>query len=146
MKRTTLIKTLALTFAFVLTLAALAPVAAAEESTWVGWITDEGCGAKGANAEHKACAMKCHKDGLAYVFYNNADETLYKVSDQEMAGDNLGYEVEVTGELDGDTIQVASIAKHESMDDDGMMDDDGTMDDDMEDDGMEHEGHEGHGR
>jgi len=145
MKRTTLVKTLALTFAVTLILAALAPIAAAEESTWVGWITDEGCGAKGAKAGHEACARKCHKDGLAYVFYNSADEKLYQVSDQEMAGDNLGYEVEVTGELDGDTIQVASIAKHESMDDDGTMDD-GMEDEGMEHDGMEHDGHEGHGR
>jgi hypothetical protein len=120
---TALSRTLALTFAIALVLAAFAPFAAAEESTWVGWITDEACGAKGANAEHKACAIKCHKDGLAYVFYNNADEKLYKVSDQEMAGDNLGYEVEVTGTLDGDTIEVASIAKHEG--DDGMGNDGG---------------------
>jgi len=131
-------KTLLSTFVVLTLLAGLAlPLtAAAEEQTWVGWITDENCGAKGANAAHKACAIKCHKDGAALVLYTPDDEKLYPLSDQEMAMDNLGYEVEVTGELADGTIQVASIAEHGAMDD-GAMDDDGGMDEGMDDGGMD---------
>lgn len=128
-------KTIAIVFAFALVVA-LTPLTAQAGDSWTGWITDEGCGAKGANAEHKACARKCHKDGKALVFYNNADEELYKLSDQELAADHLGHEVTVHGELEGDTITVASIEMSGEMEDDGGMDDEG-----MED---EH-GHDGHG-
>lgn len=108
---------------------ALAPVAAADDGQWGGWITDANCGAKGANAEHKDCAIKCHKKGQALVLYDTDSEEMYQLSDQEMAMDNLGYPVVVKGELDGDTIQVASIEKAEM---DGDMDD--GMDDGMDDD------------
>ena len=35
------------------------PLAAGTKGTWTGWVTDEHCGAKGAKAEHKDCAVKC---------------------------------------------------------------------------------------
>lgn len=89
------------------------PLTAAAEGSWEGWITDEKCGAAGANAEHKECALKCHEGGEALVLYNTDDEKLYKLSDQEMAKANLGYPVVVTGTLEGDTITVASIAEQE---------------------------------
>lgn len=129
-------KTLAICFAFALVVALLPLTASAGDGgQWTGWITDESCGAKGANAEHKACALKCRERGEAFVFYNNADEKLYQLSDQEMAAENLGHEVTVHGELEGDTITVASIEMSDEMEDDGMEDDEG-MDD----------GTEGHGR
>src|SRR5271165_6476076 len=34
-------------------------LAAAKDMSWDGWISDSKCGAKGANAEHAACAKKC---------------------------------------------------------------------------------------
>ncbi|MFP5247775.1 MAG: hypothetical protein ACLGH0_13870 [Thermoanaerobaculia bacterium] len=76
---------------------------------WVGWITDEHCAAKGAKAEHKGCAESCAKRGAALVFYNSADQKIYKLSDQDAAKKNIG-QVKVTGELDGETINVESIA------------------------------------
>ena len=49
--------------------------------SWTGWITDEHCGAKGNNADHKGCAMKCAKEHNAkLVFYNNADQMLTDVA------------------------------------------------------------------
>ncbi len=79
-------------------------------TSWTGWITDEHCGAKGNNAEHKSCAMKCNKDHAAkFVFYNNADKKIYKVDNQDLAKAHLGNEVVVTGEATGDNIKVASI-------------------------------------
>ena len=78
--------------------------------SWTGWITDEHCGAKGNNAEHKSCAMKCAKDHNAkLVFYNNADQKIYNLSDQKLAMDNIGHEVTVSGEAKDGTITVSGI-------------------------------------
>lgn len=98
--------------AFVWTVAValvLLPAASAMADSWTGWITDSHCGAKGARAGHEACAKKCVHGGSTYVFYNNADQKIYKVSDQKMAEEALGHEVVVTGTLDNDTITVQSI-------------------------------------
>src|SRR5436309_15022878 len=83
---------------------------ALQAASWTGWITDEHCGAKGNNAEHKSCAMKCAKDhNAALVFYNNDDKKIYKLSDQKAAMDNIGHEVTVTGEAKDGLITVAKI-------------------------------------
>jgi len=92
-----------------LTVAALAG-AAATKGSWTGWVTDEHCGAKGASADHKACAEKCVTKGSKLVFYNNADKKIYGLDKQDVAKANLGHEVKVTGELDGKNIKVDSIA------------------------------------
>ena len=78
--------------------------------SWTGWITDEHCGAKGNNADHKSCALKCAKEHNAkLVFYNNADKKIYKLSDQDAALKNVGQEVTVSGDLKDDTITVSKI-------------------------------------
>ena len=91
-----------------LTVAALAG-AAATKGSWTGWVTDEHCGAKGASADHKACAEKCVTKGSKLVFYNNADKKIYGLDKQDVAKANLGHEVKVSGEVDGKNIKVASI-------------------------------------
>jgi hypothetical protein len=88
-----------------------APALMADE--WVGWITDEHCGAKGANEGHKSCALSCAGRGAAFVLYNTADEKIYKLSDQAAAKENLGKKVKVTGTVAEDTITVESIADAE---------------------------------
>jgi hypothetical protein len=101
-------------FASLLAVAALllplAAKAAPTAGSWSGWITDEACGAKGANAAHKACAEKCLKGGSALVLYNTDDKKLYKLDKQDVAKEHLGHEVTVTGKVDGDKIAVESIA------------------------------------
>lgn len=100
------------TSVLLLTLLALAAVAFAggTKGSWTGWITDAHCGAKGAKAEHKECSLKCVAKGEKLVFYNNADQKLYSLDKQDLAKDNLGQEVTVTGEAEGDSIKVESIA------------------------------------
>jgi hypothetical protein len=98
-------RTIVLSLALVLTL--LAVPAMADE--WTGWITDESCGAKGANAGHKDCAMKCLENGEALVFYNTADEKIYQLDNQDTAKQHIGHEVKVTGTLEGEKIVVESI-------------------------------------
>jgi hypothetical protein len=79
-------------------------------ASWTGWITDEHCAAKGNSEAHKGCALKCAKEhGAKLVFYNNADQKIYQLSDQKAAMDNIGHEVTVTGEVKDDTIAVAKI-------------------------------------
>ena len=90
---------------------ALLVVPALQAATWSGWITDAACAAKGAKAEHKGCALKCAGKGEALVFYNNADQKIYKLDKQDEAKAHVGAEVEVTGDLDGDSIKVTSIAE-----------------------------------
>jgi hypothetical protein len=102
MKKTAI---LAAIFAFAL----LALPLHAMEGSWTGWITDEHCGAKGAKAGHEDCAMKCLEKGGKLVFYNSADEKIYKLDKQDVAKEHLGHQVKVTGTVEGDTIQVESI-------------------------------------
>ncbi|MBW8873343.1 MAG: hypothetical protein JF614_00125 [Acidobacteria bacterium] len=92
-----------------LTMLALPLASAGTKGSWTGWITDASCGAKGAKAEHKACAEKCIAKGEKLVFFNNADKKLYSLDKQDVAKDNLGHEVKVTGEADGSAIQVEAI-------------------------------------
>jgi hypothetical protein len=108
MKKTTvLLLTLLALAVFVPTLAS-----AGEKGTWTGWITDSSCGAKGAKAGHRDCALKCLNDGGALVFYDTASQKIYKIEDQEKAKGHIGYEVMVTGEIaDSTYILVDSITK-----------------------------------
>jgi len=101
-------KTFVLFALLALTLVSLA--AAGTKGSWTGWVTDEHCGAKGASADHKACAEKCIGNGGKLVFYNTADKKIYSLDKQDVAKANLGQEVKVTGELDGKNIKVDSIA------------------------------------
>lgn len=84
--------------------------ALAHAAEWTGWVTDEHCAAKGANAGHKACAEKCANGGSKLVFYNEGDKKIYKLDNQDLAKQHLGHEVKVSGEATGDSIKVASIA------------------------------------
>ena len=97
------------TFALLTLLALLLTPALALAGEWTGWITDDHCGAKGAKAGHADCAKKCLEDGSKLVFYNTADKKIYQLDHQDLAAANLGHEVKVTGDLEGDTIKVASI-------------------------------------
>lgn len=108
MKRT--IALLACLAVLSLVVAPVAAAAAGTAGTWNGWITDEKCGAKGANAAHKACAASCADKGAKLELYNTADKKLYKLDKQDVARQNLGYEVTVKGTATGDSIAVDSIA------------------------------------
>ena len=95
-------------FAFaVLVFTLMTPAAFAGE--WVGWITDEHCGEKGAKKDHGSCALRCAGRGEALVLYNLADKQLYKLDDQEAAKKHAGQKVKVTGTNDEGKIKVTSI-------------------------------------
>lgn len=91
-----------------LAMAALASAGA--KGSWTGWFTTAKCGGKGANAESKECLTKCVSKGEKLVFFNAATKKLYSIDKQDLARDNLGQEVTVTGEAHGTTIKVESVA------------------------------------
>lgn len=80
--------------------------------TWTGWISDSGCGAKGAAASHKQCAITCVKEkGAKWVLVSSADKKVHAIANQDaVSEDNVGMEVKVTGSMKGNAIHVESIA------------------------------------
>lgn len=101
-----------LVVAVVVGLASFAFAGDMTEGSWTGWVTDTGCGAKGAKAEHADCAHKCVKEkGAKYALYTEADKQVWVLSNQEEAGKMAGKEVTVKGKADKEkmTIEVASI-------------------------------------
>lgn len=94
---------------------AMASIVSADEKTmtWVGWISDSNCKAKGMSADHKACAEKCVKDkGASYVFVDTKTKSVHEIHNQDAVKDSdLGMEVKVTGHtLDNGQIHIDSIA------------------------------------
>jgi hypothetical protein len=97
--------------ALVVSLASFAFAGDMTEGSWTGWVTDTGCGAKGANADHAACAAKCVKGGAKYALYTSADSKVWVLSNQDEAAKMAGKEVTVKGKADKEkmTIEVASM-------------------------------------
>src|SRR6516225_8158215 len=83
----------------------------AGSQTFVGSVSDSMCGVKHMMpGGDKACAEACVKAGAKYVLADAARNKVYNLSDQKKAAAYSGEKVKVTGTLDGDTIQVTSIA------------------------------------
>lgn len=82
----------------------------ADHHKHTGWITDAKCGANGAKAEHKACALKCADGGQKLVLYTPSDKKTYALDNQALAKEHVGHEVVVEGEADAQgNIKVAKI-------------------------------------
>ncbi|MGB2634956.1 MAG: hypothetical protein WAM58_13560 [Candidatus Acidiferrum sp.] len=85
-------------------------LALAGDSTMTGYISDSSCGAKGANAAHEQCTVKCVKErGAKYVFVNDADHKVYAVDAQDKLAAHAGHHVTVKGTVDGDNLKLATI-------------------------------------
>lgn len=83
--------------------------AKATETTMKGWISDANCGAKNANVDGGGCAKSCIKGGAKAVFV--AGEKVYTIKgDGKAYMEQTGKELEVTGVVDGDTIEITKIA------------------------------------
>jgi len=79
--------------------------AADSSMSWTGWISDSLCGAKGANAGHKQCAITCVKEkGASYVFVNDKDKKVLAIQNQDIVDTDkdLGVEVTVKGTVTQD--------------------------------------------
>jgi hypothetical protein len=85
----------------------------AKEGTWTGWISDSNCAAKGMDAKHKDCAIKCVKEkGAKWVFVTTADKKVHEIKNQDGVSENdLGHEAKVSGHLYKDgSVHVMKVA------------------------------------
>jgi hypothetical protein len=55
------------------------------------------------------CATSCLRSGLPALFYEQATQKFYKVSNQDSVKPHYGTRVVVTGKVDGDSLTVATI-------------------------------------
>jgi uncharacterized protein DUF5818 len=85
---------------------------AAKSETVKGWVVDEYCGAKNANANGEQCAKDCIKKGAKAVL--SADGKTYGLSNQKLATAHAGHEVEVTGTIKDGMIEVEKIVPIET--------------------------------
>ena len=84
--------------------------------TWKGTLSDAMCAAKhaaekqGENAQkHRDCIEKCTKGGEQIVFVTG--DKVYKIANQNLPAlkEHAGHEVNLTGEMKGDTITVSKV-------------------------------------
>lgn len=84
--------------------------------TWKGTISDSSCAAKhsaekhGGNAQkHEDCVKKCVDGGAQYVFLSG--DKIFKIANQDFAElkAHAGHEVNLTGELKGESITIAKL-------------------------------------
>jgi hypothetical protein len=85
--------------AFVLCFAGLSAWAAPNDQSWTGWVSDSKCGAKGANAEHAACAKKCIAAGEKPVLVTDKDQKVVAIANPDAVSGNIGQHVEVSGSM-----------------------------------------------
>ena len=85
---------------------------AAEEGEWTGWIADEACAKdynKVATPNHANCARTCLTNGGRWALGTPNGHYLLTI-DAALAGEHLGHEVTIKGQMDGNTITVASVS------------------------------------
>jgi hypothetical protein len=90
----------------------LVVAAVAKEGTAVnGWVTDSKCGAKGAKAEHAACAAKCIAAGEKVAFVPDGTQDVLIVDNPDSLKGHEGHHVAVMGHVDKDkkTVHVESV-------------------------------------
>ena len=97
-----------LMFCFVLALSALAFDDMGKSATVKGWVSDDKCGAKGANDKAEACTKKCLAAGANMVVVTDGDQKVLKVKNPEALKGHEGHHVAVSGQVEGDSIHVDS--------------------------------------
>lgn|SRR5579862_2210013 len=100
---------LCLAIFFVCALTALAFDNMGKSATVKGWVTDDQCGAKGANASAEACTKKCLGKGAKMVIVTDGDSKVLMVDNPDALKEHAGHHVAVTGTVSGDSIHVASV-------------------------------------
>ena len=73
-----------------------------------GYIIDQSCADKPAMRGNVQCAQSCIKKGSPAVLVTDEGK-VYKLSDQAKVVDLAGKKVTVTGKVEGDSIEVASV-------------------------------------
>ncbi|HEY6769037.1 MAG TPA: hypothetical protein VI386_30205 [Candidatus Sulfotelmatobacter sp.] len=79
-----------------------------KSETVKGWVSDDKCGAKGANAKAEACTKKCLKEGAKMVIVTDKDQKILMVENPDALTGHEGHHIAVTGHVMGDSIHVES--------------------------------------
>ena len=104
-------KVLAICFivCFVFALSALAFDDMGKSGTVNGWVVDDKCGAKGANAGAEACTKKCLAAGAKMVIVTDKDSKVLVVDNPDALKGHEGHHISATGSVKGDSIHVDSL-------------------------------------
>lgn len=94
---------------FVLGLTALAFDDMSKSSTVNGWVVDDKCGAKGANAGAEACTKKCLAAGAKMVIVTDKDQKILMVDNPDALKGHEGHHIAATGAVKGDSIHIDSM-------------------------------------
>jgi hypothetical protein len=98
-----------LVISFVLALSALAFDDMGKSGTVNGWVVDDKCGAKGANASAEACTKKCLTAGAKMVIVTDKDQKVLVVDNPDALKGHEGHHIAATGSVKGDSIHVDSM-------------------------------------
>jgi hypothetical protein len=82
-----------------LLLCSLTALAAPNDQSWSGWISDSKCGAKGANASHQGCAKTCIASGQKPVLVADSDQKVLPIDNPDAVKNEIGQHVKVSGSL-----------------------------------------------
>jgi len=96
---------------FVFALSAMSAMAfddMGKSTTVNGWVVDDKCAAKGANAGAEACTKKCLAAGAKMVIVTDGDSKVLMVENPDALKGHEGHHVAVTGTDEKDSIKVAS--------------------------------------
>jgi hypothetical protein len=93
---------------FLCALSAMAFDDMAKSSTVKGWVADDKCGAKGANAGAEACTKKCLAAGAKMVIVTDDDSKVLAVENPDALKGHEGHHIAVTGHVEKDSIHVES--------------------------------------
>jgi hypothetical protein len=74
-----------------------------------GWVSDDKCGAKGANASAAACTKKCEEGGAKLVVVADKGEKIYQVDNQASLKGHEGHHVRVTASDNNGTLHVDNV-------------------------------------
>ena len=94
---------------FVLALTAVAFDDMGKSATVNGWVSDDKCGAKGANAGAEACTKKCLAAGAKMVIVTDKDQKVLMVDNPDALKGHEGHHIAATGTVKGDSIHVDSM-------------------------------------
>jgi hypothetical protein len=80
-------------------LCSILAMAAPNNTSWDGWISDSKCAAKGANAAHAGCAKKCIANGEKPVFVTDQDQKVVAIENPAAVAGHEGQHVKVSGTM-----------------------------------------------
>jgi hypothetical protein len=98
-----------LALSFVFALSAMAFDDMGKSTTVNGWVVDDKCGAKGANAAGEACTKKCLAAGAKMVIVTDGDQKVVAVENPDALKGHEGHHVAVTGSMSKDAMHVSSV-------------------------------------